>query len=249
MPIAPRSPGRDRTPIVQTDGHGRRASSRRRTRRRLVAGRARPGRGVTAAGPPAALRSDPLLSGATARRPSRCARRRRTPPPSPAATRSPRSVARSSSRPRRPTRFTLTGRRFTITAHVCPMANIRPYDPPGEQHHTVCWVQHGFGVAPSSKQPATTYLFGHSWAEDSLEVLNKLSAHLRPPRCCRPRQHDAGRRADVSRSPARRLPAHPAHRNRHADLPRARARGASARTRPGFITSLAGSSTCRTGCC
>ena len=75
-----------------------------------------------------------------------------------------------------PVSFTLTGRRFTIHANVCPMANIRPYDPPGDQHHTVCWVKSGFGVAPSSSQPATTYLFGHAWAEDPLEVLNKASA-------------------------------------------------------------------------
>jgi hypothetical protein len=92
--------------------------------------------------------------------------------PTPRPARAVREFVRASA----PTSFTLTGRLFTITAHVCPMANIRPYDPPGEQHHTVCWVKSGFGVAPSSKQPATTYLFGHSWAEDSLEVLNKLSA-------------------------------------------------------------------------
>jgi hypothetical protein len=78
--------------------------------------------------------------------------------------------------PATPTSFVLTGKRFTIRGHVCPMANIRPYDPPGEQHHTICWVRSGFGVAPSSRQPATTYLFGHSWAEDPLEVLNKASA-------------------------------------------------------------------------
>jgi hypothetical protein len=75
-----------------------------------------------------------------------------------------------------PTSFVLRGPKFTIKAHVCPMANIRPYDPPGDAHHTVCWVQSGFGVAPSSKQPATTYLFGHAWARDPLEVLNKASA-------------------------------------------------------------------------
>jgi hypothetical protein len=77
--------------------------------------------------------------------------------------------------PAAPTAFTLTGPRFTIKAHVCAMANIRPYDPPGEQHHTVCWVRSGFGVAPSSEQPATSYLFGHSWAPDAQEVLNKAS--------------------------------------------------------------------------
>jgi hypothetical protein len=75
-----------------------------------------------------------------------------------------------------PTAFVLSGGRFTIRGQVCPMANIRPYDPPGDQHHTICWVRSGFGVAPSSAQPATTYLFGHSWAEDPLEVLNQASA-------------------------------------------------------------------------
>ncbi|MFN2561557.1 MAG: hypothetical protein ABR571_09725 [Jatrophihabitans sp.] len=77
--------------------------------------------------------------------------------------------------PAAPTAFTLTGPRFTIKAHVCAMTNIRPYDPPGEQHHTICWVRGGFGVAPSSEQPATSYLFGHSWAPDAQEVLNKAS--------------------------------------------------------------------------
>jgi hypothetical protein len=89
--------------------------------------------------------------------------------------------------PASPTAFTLTGPRFTIRARVCAMANVRPYDPPGEQHHTVCWVRSGFGVAPSSRQPATSYLFGHAWAPDAREVLNKASAlatreilHVRP---------------------------------------------------------------------
>jgi hypothetical protein len=74
-----------------------------------------------------------------------------------------------------PVAFTLTGPRFTIKARVCSMANVRPYDPPGEQHHTVCWVRSGFGVAPGTNQ-GTSYLFGHSWAEDAREVLNKASA-------------------------------------------------------------------------
>ena len=55
------------------------------------------------------------------------------------------------------------------------MAYVRPLDPPGEQHHTVCWVQHDFGFAPGSKGRGTTYVLGHSWAEDPLEVLNKVS--------------------------------------------------------------------------
>ena len=97
--------------------------------------------------------------------------------PTPVST--PAPVRRSSHefvRAAAPTSFTLTGKHFTIKADVCPMANIRPYDPPGEQHHTICWVKSGFGVAPSSRQPATTYLFGHAWAPDPREVLNKASA-------------------------------------------------------------------------
>jgi hypothetical protein len=93
------------------------------------------------------------------------------PSPSPVA----KVIAHDAVAPSRPTSMVLTGRRFTIRAHVCAMANIRPYDPPGEQHHTVCWVREGFGVRPSSNA-ATSYLFGHSWAEDNQEVLNRASA-------------------------------------------------------------------------
>lgn len=74
-----------------------------------------------------------------------------------------------------PTRFRVSGPEFTINAHVCAMANERPLDPPGEQHHTVCWVRNDFGEAPSSHS-ATTYVLGHSWAPDPQEVLNRLSA-------------------------------------------------------------------------
>jgi hypothetical protein len=76
----------------------------------------------------------------------------------------------------RPWTFTITGPKLHLTAHVCAMANIRPYDPPGEQHHTVCWVRSGFGVAPGVHQRGTSYVFGHSWAEDDQEVLNRVSA-------------------------------------------------------------------------
>ena len=77
-----------------------------------------------------------------------------------------------------PTRFTMTGpatQPYTITARVCGMADVRPLDPPGEQHHTVCWVKEDFGVAPGSTS-ATTYLLGHAWAQDRLEVMNPASA-------------------------------------------------------------------------
>ncbi len=74
-----------------------------------------------------------------------------------------------------PTSFTYTAPHYTIRATVCGMAYVRPLDPPGEQHHTVCWVQRDFGFAPGSKGRGTTYVLGHSWAEDRLEVLNKIS--------------------------------------------------------------------------
>jgi hypothetical protein len=76
-----------------------------------------------------------------------------------------------------PTRFTMTGpaaHPYTIKARVCGMPNVRPLDPPGEQHHTVCWVKQDFGVAPGSTS-ATTYLLGHAWAQDRLEVMNPAS--------------------------------------------------------------------------
>ena len=74
-----------------------------------------------------------------------------------------------------PTSFTYTAPKYRIRAHVCGMEYVRPLDPPGEQHHTVCWVQHDFGFAPGSHGKGTTYMLGHSWGQDPREVLNKLS--------------------------------------------------------------------------
>jgi hypothetical protein len=73
-----------------------------------------------------------------------------------------------------PTQFELKGPAFDIKAHVCGMLNVRPLDPPGEQHHTVCWVKDGFGVAPGTTS-GTTYVLGHAWGQDDREVLNDLS--------------------------------------------------------------------------
>ncbi len=73
-----------------------------------------------------------------------------------------------------PTSFLLTGRGFRIAARVCAMAPVFPLDPPGDQHHTVCWVTKGFGVAPGSSS-GTSYVLGHSWAPDANEVLNRMS--------------------------------------------------------------------------
>jgi hypothetical protein len=74
-----------------------------------------------------------------------------------------------------PSAFSYGGHGFTVQAHVCGMNYVRPLDPPGEQHHTVCWVQHDFGYAPGSAGQGTTYLLGHAWAEDPAEVLNPVS--------------------------------------------------------------------------
>jgi hypothetical protein len=74
-----------------------------------------------------------------------------------------------------PTAFVMAGPKFRIVAHVCSMPYVRPLDPPGEQHHTVCWVERDFGVAPGNPSRGTSYLLGHAWAEDPHEVLNPMS--------------------------------------------------------------------------
>lgn len=76
--------------------------------------------------------------------------------------------------PAAPTSFQLSGQAFTITADVCGMPDVRPLDPPGDQRHTVCWVQDSFGVAPGSSSGGTSYILGHSWSQAQL-VLNPLS--------------------------------------------------------------------------
>ncbi|MDT4938422.1 MAG: hypothetical protein QOG80_2093 [Pseudonocardiales bacterium] len=80
-----------------------------------------------------------------------------------------------------PTQFVLTGPAFRVTANVCGMPAVFPLDPPGDQLHTVCWVDHDFGVAPGSGTRGTTYVLGHAWSQQQL-VLNPLSefatAHL-----------------------------------------------------------------------
>ncbi|TAM87166.1 MAG: hypothetical protein EPN43_09605 [Jatrophihabitans sp.] len=74
-----------------------------------------------------------------------------------------------------PTSFVMQGPAFTTEASVCAMPYVRPLDPPGEQHHTVCWVQHPFGVEPGYPSTGTSYLLGHAWAHDRDEVLNPMS--------------------------------------------------------------------------
>ena len=75
-----------------------------------------------------------------------------------------------------PSSFKYRGHGFTINADVCGMENVRPLDPPGEQHHTVCWVLHDFGFAPGTNGKGTTYVLGHAWGQDPLEVLNQISS-------------------------------------------------------------------------
>jgi Sortase domain len=76
--------------------------------------------------------------------------------------------------PAAPSSFVMSGRAFTIKAHVCQMDFVLPLDPPGDQFHTVCWVKRKFGVAPGSDTAGTSYILGHAWAEQRL-VLNPLS--------------------------------------------------------------------------
>jgi hypothetical protein len=73
-----------------------------------------------------------------------------------------------------PTQFRMSGAAFTVDASVCQMPYVRPLDPPGDQMHTVCWVNKDFGFAPASPSRGTSYILGHAWAQATL-VLNPLS--------------------------------------------------------------------------
>lgn len=96
-----------------------------------------------------------------------------TPTPPPPKPKIPHEVVAASG----PTTFLFQGPHFSIKAHVCAMADIRPLDPPGEQEHTVCWVEtdDGFGGHAPGSHSGTTYVLGHSWAENPQEVLNNIS--------------------------------------------------------------------------
>ncbi len=91
-------------------------------------------------------------------------------PPAPV----PSAPAHDDGAPAAPTDFRIAGPEFDIQATVCGMPFVRPLDPPGDQYHTVCWVERDFGVAPGSASGGTTYILGHSWAYAQL-VLNQLS--------------------------------------------------------------------------
>ena len=98
--------------------------------------------------------------------------RQEVPPVTPTAT--PPALPQDVVAPAAPTAFEMSGAAFDIKAHVCPMAYVRPLDPPGDQRHTVCWVRKGFGVAPGSSSGGTSYILGHAWSKAKL-VLNPLS--------------------------------------------------------------------------
>jgi hypothetical protein len=73
-----------------------------------------------------------------------------------------------------PSTFRIAGPNLDTSADVCGMPYVRPLDPPGDQYHTVCWVQSDFGVAPGSASGGTSYILGHAWAEAPL-VFNDMS--------------------------------------------------------------------------
>ena len=75
-----------------------------------------------------------------------------------------------------PTTFRYDGSGYTVRATVCGMPYVLPLDPPGNQHTTVCWVKSDFGYPPGSDGKGTTYVLGHSWSRDPLEVLNPVSS-------------------------------------------------------------------------
>jgi hypothetical protein len=120
-----------------------------------------------------------------------------TPAPEPSKPRVPHDFVAAAA----PTSFRFTGKGYTINATVCGMGYVRPLDPPGEQHRTVCWVQHDFGHAPGTNGRGTTYVLGHAWAEDPLEVLNKISTRAMRQTLQRQAQHVTQLRSGIKTYP------------------------------------------------
>ncbi|MEO6880869.1 MAG: sortase [Mycobacteriaceae bacterium] len=98
----------------------------------------------------------------------------RATPPTPTPTPPPPPPPHELVTPAAPTTFHMQGPGFVIDASVCSMPYFRPLDPPGDQYHTVCWVESDFGVAPGSSSGGTSYILGHSWSKAPL-VFNALS--------------------------------------------------------------------------
>ena len=146
-----------------------------------------------------------------ARRPRRRLRRRHRPRARRRAHRRAEPCATICVAPAAPTAFTLTGRKFTIKAHVCAHGRRAPARPARRAAPHGLLGEDGFGVAPGS-HAATTYVLGHAWAPDPQEVLNRLSAA--PPAKCCTRSRTSRRRADLPGARAGRYEADPAHPGR-----------------------------------
>jgi len=99
-----------------------------------------------------------------------------TPTPSPSPSTTKPTTPHDRVAPAGPTHFLLSGPAFAVSAAMCGMPPVFPLDPPGDQVHTVCWVDHGFGVAPGTATHGTTYVLGHAWSVQKL-VLNPLAEY------------------------------------------------------------------------
>ena len=101
--------------------------------------------------------------------------------PAAVAAPAPRAVPAAPPRPAiervtaaRPTAFRATGPGFDVSSRVCAMPNAMVLDPPGNPRKQVCWVEAPMGEKPGSAS-ATTYILGHSYANDAHTVLGTLS--------------------------------------------------------------------------
>jgi hypothetical protein len=99
-----------------------------------------------------------------------------TPTPTPSTSKPKPTPPHEPVAPAGPTHFLLSGPAFAVSANVCAMPPVFPLDPPGDQVHTVCWVDSGFGVAPGTTAHGTTYVLGHAWSVQKL-VLNPLAEY------------------------------------------------------------------------
>ncbi|GAB2474557.1 hypothetical protein [Jatrophihabitans fulvus] len=127
---------------------------------------------AAAAGPPAYARTAPPARAVPA--PVRPATPRSAAPPAAVAAGRVVRPSHDPVAPATPTRFRFVGPGFTATANVCPMWDALALDPPGDPDTTVCWVRNNFGVAPGSNT-ATSYVLGHSFANDPDTALGRLS--------------------------------------------------------------------------
>ena len=154
-------------------------------------------------------------------------RRRVTPPPRSRPSRTTASHRPSPPPSRSPARASRSRR------GSARWPDVRPLDPPGEQHHTVCWVDDGFGVRPGSHTAHQLRPRSRVGARPARGA-QQASAPVDPRDPARA-AGQAGRRHRLPVARPRRLPLAPAHAGRRADLPGAarvrRAQGAARRHR------------------